>query len=177
MARIVTGTAWFERYYDGERVALLATGAEAASILPELLQTAAAVTVFEESPTWVTPVPVPRPLRRMASKAWLRLSVRDPWVRRQLTPHPAFDSPRTQVSPSYYAALQDPRTRLVHWPAYAIVEAGVRATDGVEYRVDTVVVGTTSRFAEHATTATQTGRRPARSARTAPASRRTKEPV
>lgn len=148
--RVLTGTEWFEHYYDGERVALLATGGEAASILPELLHTAAAVVVFEESPTWVTPVGVPGPLRRIASRAWLRLAVHDPWTRRQLTPH-AFDGARTRVSPSYYAALQDPRTRLVHWPAYEIVGGGVRAADGVEYRVDTVVVGTTSRFA--ATTA------------------------
>ncbi|MFS3130064.1 hypothetical protein ACLM5J_16810 [Nocardioides sp. Bht2] len=145
--RLLTGTDWFETYYRGERVALLATGAEAATILPELLHTAASVTVFEESPTWVTPVRIPtRRLRRLASKAYLRVSVRDPWLRRQLTPH-RFDSHRTQASPSYYTALQDPRTRLVHWPAYAIVTQGVRATDGVEYRFDTIVVGTTSRFA------------------------------
>jgi hypothetical protein len=150
MTRVLTGSEWFEHYYTGERVALLATGAEAASILAELLHTAAAVIVFEESPTWVTPVGVPWPLRRVASKAWLRIGVRDPWIRRQLTPHPAFDSGRTQVSPSYYSALRDPRTRLIHWPAYEIVESGVRAADGVEYRVGTIVVGTTSRFATHA---------------------------
>ncbi|WP_134669455.1 MULTISPECIES: FAD-dependent oxidoreductase [unclassified Amycolatopsis] len=147
MARLLTGTDWFEHSYIDERVALLATGAEAASILPELLHTASSVVVFEESPAWVTPVGVPRPLRRVAAKTWLRLAVRDAWTRRQLTPHRAYDSGRTQVSPSYYAALQDPRTRLVHWPAYAIVDQGVRAADGVEYRADTVVVGATSRFA------------------------------
>lgn len=148
MARVLTGTEWFGRCYTGERVALLAVGAEAASILPELLHTAAAVTVFEESPTWVTPIGVPfAPLRRLAAKTFLRVAVRDKWTRRQLTPHARFDSDFTEVSPGYYAALQDPRTRLIHWPAYAIVDAGVRAADGVEYRADTIVVGTTSRFA------------------------------
>lgn len=146
--KLLQGTDWFEHYYTGERVALLAAGVEAMSILPEILHTAAAVTVFEESPTWVTPVGMPTGvLQRLGAKAYLRLAVRDPWMRRQLTPHRSYDSPRVQVSPSYYAALQDPRTRLVHWPAYAIVEKGVRAADGVEYQIDTIVIGATSRFA------------------------------
>lgn len=145
---VVTGTNWFERYYTGERVALLATGAEAAVILPEILHTATSVIVFEESPTWVTPVCVPtRSLRRLTARIYLRLAVRDAWTRRQLTPHGEFDRRGTQVSPSYYAALQDPRTRLVHWPTYEIVVQGVRAADGVEYQVDTVVIGVTSKFA------------------------------
>ena len=146
--RLLHGTEWFENSYDGERVAVLATGAEAAAILPEVLQSASAVTVFEESPTWVSPVTVPTmPLGRLISRAYLRLSVRDRWTRRQLTPHKRFGSRRIQVSPSYYAALHDRRTRLIHWPTYAIVERGVRAVDGVEYRFDTIIVGATSKFA------------------------------
>lgn len=153
--RVLTGADWFQHYYDGENVALLATGAEAATILPEILHTAARVTVFEESPTWVTPVRLPTGLlRRLAARAYLRLAVHDPWTRRQLTPHKRFGSAHVQVSPSYYAALQDPRTSLVHWPTYAIVEKGVRAVDGVEYRFDTIVVGTTSKFAHAYSTQT-----------------------
>lgn len=149
MVRILTGTEWFENYYAGERVALLACGAEAASILPELLHTAAAVTVFEESPAWITPIGVPtRLLRRIVAKAHLRRSIPDCWTRRQLTPHRRFDPQPVVVSPSYYSGLRDPRTRLVHWPVYDIVDQGVRAADGVEYRVDTVVIGTTSRFGD-----------------------------
>lgn len=156
MSRVLRGTAWFESSYAGERVALLATGAEAAEILPELLHTASAVTVFEESPTWVTPVGVPTGvLRHLSARAHLHLAVTDRWTRRQLTPHRSFDSDRVAVSPSYYSALQDPRTRLVHWPTYAIVEGGVRAVDGVEYRFDTIVVGATSKFAHTDTVQTQ----------------------
>lgn len=146
--RILRGTAWFENDYTGERVAILATGAEAASILPEVLHTAAAVTLFDERPAWITPVCVPSPiLARTVARTYLRLSIPDAWTRRQLTPHARFDSGRVRVSPGYFAALRDSRTRLVHWPAYAIVERGVRAADGVEYRVDTVIVGATSQFA------------------------------
>lgn len=145
--RLLTGTEWFENYYHGENVAILATGAEAAAILPEVLHTAARATLFEEQPTWVLPAAVPTGvLSRIASKIYLRLSVRDAWTRRNLTPH-RFDSAGVRVSPSYYAALQDPRTRLVHWPTYAIVEKGVRGVDGVEYRFDTLVVGHTSKYA------------------------------
>ena len=146
--KLLTGTDWFEHYYTGERVALLATGAEAAEILPELLHTATSVTVFEESPTWIIPIALPTGvLRHLASKAYLRLSVRDRWTRRQLTPHKRYGSARVEVSPSYYAALQNSRTRLVHWPTYAIVEQGVRAVDGVEYQFDTIIIGATSKFA------------------------------
>ncbi|WP_020499093.1 hypothetical protein [Sciscionella marina] len=145
--KLLTGTGWFEHYYHGERVAILASGAEAASILPEVLHTAETVTVFEETSTWVTPLRVPGPLRGLASRAWLRLSVGDAWTRRQLTPNKRFDSREVTVSPSYYAALQNPRTRLIHWPAYAIAVNGIRSADGVEYQVDTIIVGATSRFA------------------------------
>ena len=146
--RLLIGTEWFEHYYTGERVALLATGAEAAEILPEILATADSVTVFEESSAWVVPLAVPTGrLGRLAARLYLRWSVSDAWTRRQLTPHKRYDAQRVTVNPSYYAALRDPRTRLVHWPAYAIAENGVRAVDGVEYQVDTVVVGATSKFA------------------------------
>lgn len=145
---LLLGTDWFARDYAGQRVAILAAGEEAASILPEVLRTASRVTVFEEQPSWITPVGLPfGPLRRTASRLYLRLAVHDAWTRRQLTPHRRFDSRTVTVNPSYYAALQNPRTRLVHWPAYAIVEHGVRSADGVEHRVDVVIVGTSSRFA------------------------------
>lgn len=146
---LLQGGAWFARDYAGQRVAILATGEEASSILPEVLRTAIRVTLFEEQPTWVTPVGVPtRPLRRAASRLYLRIAVPDAWTRRQLTPHRRFDPQRVTVNPSYYAALRHPRTRLVHWPAYAIVERGIRTADGVEHQVDVVIVGATSRFAQ-----------------------------
>lgn len=144
---LLGGTDWFARDYADQRVAILATGEEAASILPEVLRSASHVTVFEEQPSWIAPIAVPfRPLGRAASKLYLRIAVRDAWTRRQLTPHRRFDSGRVTVSPSYYSALQNPRTRLVHWPAYAIVEQGVRTADGVEHRVDVVIIGASSRF-------------------------------
>lgn len=144
---LLTGTDWFARDYAGQRVAVLARGEEAASILPEVLRSASSVTVFEESPSWIAPIGVPfKPLKRTASRLYLRFAVHDAWTRRQLTPHRRFDSRRVTVSPSYYAALQDPRTRLVHWPAYAIVDQGVRTADGVEHHVDVVIVGASSRF-------------------------------
>ena len=146
--RLIVGTGWFETYYPGQRVALLGTGAEAAAILPEVLHTAESVTFFPEGTVWVTPIDVPgRTLRRLVARSHLRCGVRDRWQRRQLTPH-RFDVAPTVVSPNYFAALRDPRTRVVHWPAYAIVRDGIRSADGVEYRVDTIIVGDSSQFAD-----------------------------
>lgn len=145
---LLLGADWFARDYAGQRVALLASGEEAASILPEVLRTADRVTLFEETPSWIAPIGLPfGPLKRATSKIYLRLAVHDAWTRRQLTPHRRYDSRKVTVNPSYYAALQNPRTRLVHWPAYAIVENGVRSADGVEHQVDVVIVGSSSHFA------------------------------
>ena len=80
---LLQGTDWFARDYAGQRVAILATGEEAASILPEVVRTASRVTVFEERPAWIAPIGLPtRRLRRATSKAYLRLAVRDAWTRR-----------------------------------------------------------------------------------------------
>ncbi|WP_183099271.1 FAD-dependent oxidoreductase [Nocardioides pelophilus] len=134
--------AWRSRGFAGQRVAVVASAEEAARIVPHVVRTATSVKVFQRSPAWVLPTRVPLPagpIRRRAARLHLRLSVRDQWLRRQLTPF--GDQPGVVVRPGFYAALQQPGCKLYTWPVYAIVEHGVRSAEGVEHRVDVVILG------------------------------------
>lgn len=141
---LVHGGDWRMRDYRGQRVAVIATGAEAARIVPHVVRTATSVKVFQQSPDWVVPRRIPLPLvggrvRRAAARLHLRLAVRDPWTRRQLTPTDGRH--RVTVSRAYYAALQAPTCKLITWPVYAVVPNGVRSAEGIEHHVDVIVLG------------------------------------
>jgi cation diffusion facilitator CzcD-associated flavoprotein CzcO len=145
---VLIGDAWRGHDFTGERVAVIAPGRDAAHIVPALVRVACAVTVFQEDADWVLPVRLPV-LRRPLARAHLRLRVRDPWTRRLLTPDRRFGR-REPVSSGagYYRAVQQPNCRLMTWPVYAIVADGVRSAEGIEHRVDCIVIGASSPFAE-----------------------------
>lgn len=145
---VLRGTDWFGHDFTDLRVAVLAPGREAAQIVPEVLATARSVKVFQEEPNWVTPLPMPgRAAGIAAARVFLRWQVKDPWLRRQLTPHRRFGSRRRVSSPGYYAALRRPNCTLITWPVYAVVADGVRTAEGVEHHVDCIVLGSASRLA------------------------------
>lgn len=146
---VLCGIDWFTHDFTGQRVAVVAPGAEAAQIVPEVAATARSVKVFQEEPDWVAPLPVPggRAVAVAVAKLFLRSQVKDPWLRRLLTPHPRFGSRRVAVSVGYYAALQRPNCTLVTWPVYAFAAEGVRTAEGIEHHVDCVVLGPSSVFA------------------------------
>ncbi|MGX1806599.1 hypothetical protein ACWIGI_12850 [Nocardia sp. NPDC055321] len=73
---------------------------------------------------------------RLAALANLRVRVRDPWQRRQLTPDTTAG---VRLHTRYYAALQAPNTTLVTWPIARLAPLGVRTVDGVEHRVDCII--------------------------------------
>lgn len=154
-AEVIRGAGWRGRDFTGLRVAVIASGAEAARIVPELVRTARFVKVFQQEPDWVLPraVPAPGGVRRAAARVHLRRRVRDPWTRRLLTPHRRFGSRRIAVSDDFYAALTRPNCKLIAWPVYAIVAGGVRTAEGIEHEADCIIVGATSPFASEARTA------------------------
>lgn len=82
---------------------------------------------------------VPVHLRRQAGSRHRRRSVSDGWMRRQLTPAPHDNRPPLRSS-GYYAAIAGPRCRLVSWPIARVTERGIRTCDGLEHRVDVLVV-------------------------------------
>lgn len=143
---VLRGTDWFGHDFAGQRVAVLAPGREAANIVPEVAATALSVKVFQEEPDWVVPVRVPggRAVGVAVAKAFLRWQVKDPWTRRLLTPDRRFGSRELVASPGYYAALRRPNCKLVAWPVYAFAEHGIRSAEGIEHRVDCVVLGASS---------------------------------
>jgi cation diffusion facilitator CzcD-associated flavoprotein CzcO len=108
-------------------------------ILPELVGRARSVKVFQRAPAWV--VPERRrgllPVRCMAT-AHLRRQVKDPWLRRQLTPDEHMRHP--VPSDTYYPALQRANCTLITWPIATLAPRGIRAADGIEYQVDCIIV-------------------------------------
>lgn len=75
-------------------------------------------------------------------KAHLRAAVRDPWLRRQLTPDFTPGCKRMLVSSDYYPALQRDNCKLISWPIATMSPAGIRTSDGVEHQLDAIVFAT-----------------------------------
>ena len=176
--------AWDHDYdFAGKTVGVIGTGASAVQIIPELVEQAAAVTVFQRTPGWVLPrfnpevgettkalyrtIPGLQSLARAAwfaghesvavgvvwkspatrvveavSKLNMRMQVRDPWMRRQLTPDFRAGCKRLLMTSRYYPALQADNCRLITWPIARICEEGVRTAEGIEHRVDCLVFAT-----------------------------------
>ena len=146
---VLRGTEWFGHDYAGQRVAVAAPGREAAQIAPEVAATALSVKVFQEEPDWMLPLPLPggRVVGVAVARAFLRSQVKDPWLRKLLTPHRRFGSRRLASGLNYYDALQRSNCKLITWPVYAFVPEGVRTAEGIEHRFDVVVLGSSSIFA------------------------------
>ena len=96
------------------------------------------------------PLPVVAPVRHglaaLASSLEVRAAgthrrrqLRDPWLRRQMTPD-RWDGRTPLRSDGYYRALDRPNCELVSWPIAAFRPSGVRTCDGLEHRLDRIVV-------------------------------------
>ncbi|WP_422749297.1 flavin-containing monooxygenase [Mycobacterium sp. WMMD1722] len=75
-------------------------------------------------------------------KAHLHRQVKDPWLRRQLTPDFTPGCKRMLVSSDYYPALQQDNCKLIDWPIATMSPAGIRTSDGVEHHLDAIVFAT-----------------------------------
>lgn len=178
-------SARWDHDYDfaGKRVAVVGTGASAVQIVPELVERAGFVKVFQRTPGWVLPrldiatpaaaqtifakIPAVQEIARQAlfwgheltatalvwdtpltglvarlGKAHLRLQVKDPWLRRQLTPDFTPGCKRMLMSSDYYPALQRDNCKLIDWPIATMSPVGIRTSDGVEHHLDCVVFAT-----------------------------------
>lgn len=75
-------------------------------------------------------------------KAHLYRQVKDPWLRRQLTPDFRIGCKRVLVSNEYYPALQQENCKLVTWPIATLSPRGIRTAEGIEHQVDCIVFAT-----------------------------------
>lgn len=76
------------------------------------------------------------------SKAHLRRQVKDPWLRRQLTPDFTPGCKRMLISSDYYPALQRDNCKLIDWPIATMSPVGIRTSDGIEHHLDAIVFAT-----------------------------------
>lgn len=88
---------------------------------------------------WDSPVTT---VVQRAALAHLRRQVKDPWLRRQLTPDFRAGCKRMLMSSDYYPALQRPNCKLITWPIATISPDGIRTSDGVEHALDCIVFAT-----------------------------------
>ncbi|MGQ0701087.1 MAG: flavin-containing monooxygenase [Panacagrimonas sp.] len=88
---------------------------------------------------WTTPVTA---LFERLAKAYLKAQVKDPWMRRQLTPDYRLGCKRILVSNDWYPALQAPNCELIAWPIANLAPQGVRTVEGLEHQVDCIVFAT-----------------------------------
>jgi cation diffusion facilitator CzcD-associated flavoprotein CzcO len=75
-------------------------------------------------------------------KVQLRRQVKDPWMRRQLTPRFTAGCKRLLVTNDYYPALTQDNCKLITWPIATLCENGIRTSDGIEHQVDAIVFAT-----------------------------------
>ncbi|MDT4919380.1 MAG: hypothetical protein QOI15_282 [Pseudonocardiales bacterium] len=85
--------------------------------------------------------PVTTLVQRVALRH-LRRQVPDPWLRRQLTPQFRAGCKRMLVSSDYYPALQQDNCKLITWPIATLRPDGLRTSDGVEHKLDSIVFAT-----------------------------------
>jgi cation diffusion facilitator CzcD-associated flavoprotein CzcO len=168
---------------EGERVAVIGTGASAIQFVPRIAKHVAQLHVFQRTAPWILPHtdrPTTRFERRLyrvapfAQKAvrtaiyWsresfllgfvkgerimagaeriaaahLRKQVRDPELRRRLTPQFRLGCKRVLLSNDWYPALTRPNVELVTDGIREIRGRTIVLADGSEREVDTIILGT-----------------------------------
>jgi cation diffusion facilitator CzcD-associated flavoprotein CzcO len=85
----------------------------------------------------------------IVAKLHMRRSVKDPELRRALTPTYAPTCKRLGLSNDYYAAMAQPNVQLVTSPAAEFREHSVVTTDGREFGADVVILGTGFQTIQH----------------------------
>lgn len=88
---------------------------------------------------WDTPI---TSLIQQAGKLHIRMTVKDKWLRRQLTPDFRAGCKRMLMSSDYYPALQQENCKLITWPIATITPDGLQTSDGLQHQVDAIVFAT-----------------------------------
>ncbi|MFQ6396779.1 flavin-containing monooxygenase [Nocardia sp. KC 131] len=78
----------------------------------------------------------------LVGRAQLHRQVKDPWLRRQLTPDFRAGCKRLLMTDDYYPALQAENCKLISWPIARLSERGIRTAEGIEHQADCIVFAT-----------------------------------
>ncbi len=95
------------------------------------------VVVHHDRFGWIT-----RTAGWLARNVWYRAQVRDPEVRRRLTPEYEVGCKRPSVSNSYLRTFNRPNVQLVSDAIEKVTETGIRTVDGREREIDVLVLAT-----------------------------------
>jgi cation diffusion facilitator CzcD-associated flavoprotein CzcO len=87
-------------------------------------------------------LPLMTRIPELGCRLYLRSQVRDPELRRKLTPQYGFGCKRPGMSNHYYRAFTRPTTELVTEPIERVTTTGIRTADGVEREIDVLVLAT-----------------------------------
>ncbi|MDV3125701.1 NAD(P)/FAD-dependent oxidoreductase [Mycobacterium sp. 21AC1] len=185
---VIHTTDWDDSHkLDGERVAIIGTGATAVQLIPELARRVADLTVYQRTPIWVVPkidlrfserartlfarIPLTQRVIRavtdgiyafMVDTAVLKhryfrrlniaaadlaklhrfASIRDPELRRKLTPDYDFGCKRPTFSNGYYRTFTRPHVHLQADGIEVIEPDGIVNADGTKTVIDTLVLAT-----------------------------------
>ena len=88
---------------------------------------------------WKTPL---TRIVELVGRAHLRRQVRDPWLRRQLTPRFRAGCKRLLMTSDYYPALQKPTLHVGDLADRDASPKGIRTVEGVEHQFDAIVFAT-----------------------------------
>jgi cation diffusion facilitator CzcD-associated flavoprotein CzcO len=182
------GTSFHSAHWDhdhpleGERVAVIGTGASAIQFVPEIQPLVERLDVFQRTPPWVVPhhnrqlTKAERSVYRVLPRAQLAMragiywarealvlqfhhrlvgrllekmalrhlheQVRDPELRRRLTPSYAMGCKRILPTNEWYPAITRPNVEVVSDRIREIRAHSIVTADGVEREVDTIIFGT-----------------------------------
>ncbi|MFD9705299.1 flavin-containing monooxygenase [Lentzea sp. NPDC059081] len=183
---VVHTAAWQPTDLRGKRVAIIGTGATAVQLIPGLAREAAAVTVYQRTPIWVSPkpdYPVPAVVRKLFARlpfvqravrwfgsavlelmmisgvvhyrqlrvanrlaerwcrAHLHRQVRDPGLRRKLTPDYSFGCKRPTFSNDYFRTFTQPHVSLETSSITHVDGSGIVTANG-RVDIDVLVLAT-----------------------------------
>jgi cation diffusion facilitator CzcD-associated flavoprotein CzcO len=104
--------------------------------------------LFEQTTAFLAGDPSVEAIAAVASD-YLQRKVRDPELRAKLTPDYPFGCTRTLVSSDFFPAVQQDQVELVVAGIERITPSGIRAHDGSERQVETIIMCTGFRAADY----------------------------
>ena len=155
--KMIASEALKDHDFSNLRVAIVGANQHTVTQLNKMLKTAESVKVFQLQAHFVLPYhavglqkllhPLMIKNRRLFNQRiksalalrYLDSEVKNPWLKRQLTPNTADQHKVFLKSDHYYAALQHEKCKLITWPVVQITPQGIQSMEGIEHLVDVII--------------------------------------